>query len=385
MNNFEYYNPVKVVFGKGTIAKVADLIDAKKKVMMTYGGGSIKRNGVYDQIVKAFGKRKFIEFGGIEPNPRYETCLKAVALAKKKKVDFLLSVGGGSVLDATKFIAAAIRFRGKDPWDILRTMGGCVKAAVPLGAILTLPATGSEMNCFSVISREKTQEKLHFGSPKVFPQFSILDPEATYSLPKEQVRNGIVDAFAHVMEQYMTRDIHTPLQDHQAEAILKTLVEHADRILAERPDYDSRATWMWCCTQALNGTIACGCVEDWSTHMIGHELTAFFGIDHGQSLAVVMPAVWKHQKQHKKAKLAQYARRVWHVTSGSIDQQADAAIDKTVAFFHSIGMPTRLDAYHITGQDIHKVVDRFDERGTVLGENQNITSKEIEQILRLCL
>ncbi|HML76706.1 MAG TPA: iron-containing alcohol dehydrogenase [Anaerohalosphaeraceae bacterium] len=384
MNNFEYCNPVRVVFGKNTIAKLADLIDPAKTILFLYGGGSIKKNGVYEQVKAALKGRKVIEFAGIEPNPRYETCMKAVELARKEKVDFLLSVGGGSVLDGTKFIAGAIPFTGGDPWQILTSGGGALQSALPIGAVLTLPATGSEMNCFSVISRDSTQEKLAFGNPKVYPAFSILDPEITYSLPQNQLRNGIVDAFVHVMEQYATYSINTPLQDRQAEAVVRTLIDVAPDVLTKK-DYDSRANFMWAATHALNGIISCGVVEDWSTHMIGHELTAFFGVAHAESLAIVLPGMWQHQFANKKAKLAQLARRIWHVVDGNVDTQARAAIEKTAAFFHSVNMPTCLSHYNITKADIEKVVERFRQRGTTLGEHQAIRADQIREILTLCL
>ena len=385
MNNFTYCNPVKIVFGKGTIAQLAELVPSQGKIMMTYGGGSIKNNGVYDQVTDALAGRDVIEFGGIEPNPRYETCMKAVELVRRKGVEFLLAVGGGSVLDATKLIAAATQFEGGDPWEILVTHGDVVKAALPLGDVLTLPATGSEMNCFSVISREGTDEKLAFASPTVYPRFSVLDPEVTYSLPKKQLRNGVVDAFVHVMEQYATYDVFTPLQDRQAEAIVKTLVELAERVIGGEKDYDVRAGFMWCTTQALNGLINCGAVQDWATHMIGHELTAFFGVAHAESLAIVLPAVWQHEKANKRGKLVQLAERIWGITAGNADQKADAGISKTVEFFHSIEMPTRLSDYGIDEGGIKKVVDRFARRGKVLGEHQNIKAQQVGEILELAL
>jgi len=384
MNNFEYCNPVRVVFGKNTVAKLADLIDPARTILFLYGGGSIKKNGVYEQVKAALKGRKVIEFAGIEPNPRYETCMKAVELARKEKVDFLLSVGGGSVLDGTKFIAGAIPFTGGDPWQILTSGGGALQSALPIGAVLTLPATGSEMNCFSVISRDSTQEKLAFGNPKVYPAFSILDPEITYSLPQNQLRNGIVDAFVHVMEQYATYSINTPLQDRQAEAVVRTLIDVAPDVLNKK-DYDSRANFMWAATHALNGIISCGVVEDWATHMIGHELTAFFGVAHAESLAIVLPGMWQHQFENKKAKLAQLARRIWHVVDGNVDTQARAAIEKTAAFFHSVNMPTCLSHYNISKADIEKVVERFRQRGTTLGEHQAIRADQIREILTLCL
>lgn len=384
MNNFEFYNPVRVVFGKGTIGQVRKLIDAEKKVMMVYGGGSIKKNGVYEQVARALKGRDLVEFGGIEPNPLYETCLQAVERIRTEDIGFLLAVGGGSVLDATKFIAAAACYEGGEPWEILTTGGRRVKAALPLGDVLTLPATGSEMNCFSVISRRSTQEKLAFGSPLVYPVFSILDPETTYSLPKKQLRNGLVDAFAHVMEQYATYSVSSPLQDRQAEAVVRTLIDAAGDVLGGQ-DYDSRASFMWAATCALNGVLSCGVVQDWTTHGIGHELTAFFGVAHAESLAIVMPALWQHQFEQKKGKLAQLARRVWHVIQGDEDSQARAAIEKTVEYFHSVEMPTRLSDYDITEADIQKVVERFGQRGDVLGEHKNIKAPQVEEILKLCL
>ena len=382
MDDFTFCNPVKIVFGKDSIAKLPELTDRYNKIMITYGGGSIKTNGIYDQVTKALEAKDVIEFGGIESNPTYETCLKAVELAKKENVDLLLAVGGGSVLDATKFIAAAMQFDGDDPWQIMVTH---LKSAAPFGTVLTLPATGSEMNFFSVISRKATQEKLAFGTPLIYPKFSILDPRATYTLPKKQLRNGIVDSFIHVIEQYATCDINTPLQDRQAEAVMNTLVELADKILADEKDYETMASFMWCSTQALNGAIGCGVIQDWSTHMIGHELTAFFGVSHAESLAILLPGMWKYKKQSKKQKLAKLAERVWNVKEGNTDQKADAAIEKTVKFFNSVGMPTTFKEYGITADDTKKVVARFADRGTKLGEDEDIAAEQIDQILQLCL
>jgi NADP-dependent alcohol dehydrogenase len=384
MLNFVYHNPVKVVFGKGTIAKLKNLLKMDQKIMMTCGaGGSIRQNGVYDQIMDALEVYSVVEFGGIEPNPCYEICMEAVEKAKTEGVDFLLSAGGGSVLDATKFIAAAIRYEGKDPWDILGKRAP-VTSAVPLGCVMTLPATGSEMNSIAVISRESTREKLPFSSRHIYPQFSIIDPETTYSLPERQVANGIVDTFVHVVEQYLTYDVNTPLQDRQAEAILLTLIEEAPKVLKDPKNYDVRANLVWCATQGLNGLIACGVPQDWSTHMIGHELTALHGLDHGQSLAVVLPAVLHHEKERKGPKLLQYAERVWKIEDLDHDEMMDAAITQTVEFFKSIGMPTRLSDYNITPSDCRPVAERFEQRGVKLGEHQAIGKQEIEEILALC-
>ena len=308
MLNFTYYNPVQSVFGRGSIAELPKVMPACEKVLLTYGGGSIKRNGVYEQVHAALKGRRLLEFGGIEPNPRYETCMKAVELARAEGVDFLLAVGGGSTIDGTKFIAAAVPYKAKDPWDMLTNWARVPANPLPLGCVLTLPATGSEMNGGAVVSRESTNEKLFFHSPHVFPRFSILDPETTYSLPARQTANGVVDAFVHTTEQYLTYPADAPLQDRQAEAILLTLVEEGPKALADPQNYAVRANLMWCATQALNGLIGCGVPQDWTTHMIGHELTALYGIDHAQSLAIVLPGVLQHQQGPQAGEAAPICR-----------------------------------------------------------------------------
>jgi NADP-dependent alcohol dehydrogenase len=385
MNNFMFRNPTEILFGKGMIAEIASRIPTGGPVLFVYGGGSIKRNGVYDQVRAALKAHKLIEFSGIEPNPVYETCLKAVEVAKKERVRFVLAVGGGSVLDASKFIAAATCFKGGDPWDILRTHGSNVTAALPLGTVLTLPATGSESNGFAVISRRATSEKLAFSSNHVFPVFSVLDPETTFSLPTKQVRNGIVDTFIHVMEQYMTYPAAAPLQDRLSESVVQTLIEVGPRTLAPLgagraapQDYQARASLMWSATLALNTFLGCGVPQDWATHMIGHEMTAFYGLDHAETLAIVLPGVWTHQLNRKREKLMQYGRRIWGVDT------AEMAIAKTEEFFHSLNMPTRLSDYGIAADEAaDKVRARFAERGTTLGEHNDITPDAVAEILRL--
>lgn len=384
MLNFTYYNPVRIIFGKDTIKELASLVPEDVVTMITYGGGSIKKNGVYDQVKKALGSRKTVEFSGIEPNPVYETLMRAVEMARQEKAGFLLAVGGGSVLDGTKFIAAAISFKGADPWEIV-SKNADFESAVPLASVLTLPATGSEMNCFSVVSRSSTREKLAFANPKVFPVFSILDPETTYSLPQKQVRNGIVDAFVHVMEQYMTMPSNAPLQDRQSEALLLTLLEEGPKTLKDPEDYDSRASLVWSATHALNGVTACGVPQDWTTHEIGHELTALYGIDHAESLAVVLPAVWKYRKEQKKAKLLQYADRIWGIKNGSDDNRIKLAIDETIRFFHSLQMPTALRDFNIPVSAAQIVAERIEKRGTRLGEHGDIAGRDIEAILKLAV
>ncbi len=383
MYNFEYKNPVKIVFGKGTIPSVVNQVPKGAKILMTYGGGSIKRTGVYDQVKEALKEFDLLEFGGIEPNPHYETCMKAVEIVKSENVDFLLSVGGGSVLDASKFIAAAALYSNGDPWDILEKIGIVeVEKALPIGAILTLPATGSEMNGNSVITKAATQEKKAFGSPLVMPQFSILDPECVFTLPDRQVANGVVDAFVHVLEQYLTFDVNSPLQDRMAESILLTLVEEGPKVLADRKDYNSAANFMWSATMALNGMIAVGVPQDWATHMIGHELTAFHGIDHARTLAIVLPGMMSLKRGNKGDKIIQFGERIWGITEGTNDERIDAAIAKTVAFFESLGVPTTLPEYDVPATTIDRIKLRFKENGTVIGEKNDIDFEEVEAILK---
>jgi len=383
MENFAFYNPVKILFGKGQIANIAAEIPAKAKILLTYGGGSIKTNGVYEQVKAALTGFEVIEFGGIEANPHLETLLKAVEIVRSQEVDFLLSVGGGSVLDGTKFIAAAVPFEG-DPWDILAKQSP-VTAAVPFGSVLTLPATGSEMNTNSVVTKWETQEKLFFASPLVFPKFSVLDPETTFSLPIRQVSNGIVDAYTHVMEQYLTYPVNAPLQDRMAESILQTLIAEAPKTLADLHDYESRANVMWCATMALNGLIGVGVPQDWATHMIGHELTALHGIDHAQTLAIVLPNMLDVRRDRKHQKLLQYADRVWGLVDGSEESRIDQAIAKTRDFFESVGVKTHLSDYGVGLDVIPTIIDRFEKRGFVaLGENLDVTPQVVEKVLTLC-
>lgn len=377
MRNFTYKNPTEILFGKGMIAEIRDRASQDKPILFLYGGGSIKRNGVYEQVKAALKGRKVKEFGGIEANPLFETCLEALKIVKKEKIGFILAVGGGSVLDAGKFIAAAACFKGKDPWDILRECGANVTAALPVGTVLTLPATGSESNGNSVISCRKTQEKLFFFSPHVFPVFSVLDPETTFSLPGKFVRNGIVDAFVHVMEQYMTYPCEAPLQDRMAESLLQTLIKIAPVTLKNPKEYEPRATFMWAATLSLNNLISCGVPQDWSTHMIGHELTAFYGLDHAETLAIVLPGVWRYKLPAKRAKLEQYGRRIWNV------ETAEEAIIKTENFFHAIKMPTRLGDYKIPAEEAaEKVRMRFQERHATFGEHGDIDGEAAAKILR---
>lgn len=380
MYNFSFCNPTRIEFGQGSIAQLASLIPTDKKVMITYGGGSIRDNGVYDQVTQALRNHTVVEFGGIEPNPLYETLMQAVERAKREGVEFLLAVGGGSVLDGTKFIAAAMQFEQGDPWDIL-TRGAQVDSAVPLGCVLTLSATGSEMNGFAVISRQTPCEKRAFASPHVYPRFSILDPTTTFTLPLSQLRNSIIDPFVHVTEQYLTFNVNAKLQDRFSESILLTLIEEGPKALQNPSNYDTRANLMWCATMALNGLIGCGVPHDWATHYIGHELTALHGIDHAQSLAIVLSGVLKHQKSKKLAKLAQYARRVWGFSGSSDSEAADYGIERTENFFESLGVALTLSDYNIPSDSIEVIADRIGARGEQLGEHGAIGRHEIFEIL----
>ncbi|EKD83769.1 MAG: hypothetical protein ACD_39C00460G0001 [uncultured bacterium] len=385
MRNFTFYNPTKIIFGKGTIGALKREIPADKKVMLVYGGGSIKHNGTYEEIMSALEGHKVHEFSGVEPNPTYETLMKCVEQVKATGCDFLLAAGGGSVIDGTKFIAAAACF-DDDPWKIIQTFGSCVKQALPFASVLTLPATGSEMNSGAVITRAATKTKLPFNSPKVFPVFSVLDPLKTYTLPPRQVANGIIDAFVHIAEQYLTQPAHASVQDRFAEGLLQTLIEEGPLALKDPENYDVRANIMWCATLALNGLIGTGVPQDWSTHMIGHELTALYGLDHAVTLAIVLPANLTLRKETKLEKLVQFGRRVWNIKSGNDEHQASEAIRMTREFFESLGVETRLSDYNIGQEGIEKVVAQLKSHQMIkLGENGEVALEVSRQILELAL
>lgn len=381
MLDFEFHNPTRIVFGRDTIQRLADLVPRGARILLTYGGGSILKNGVHAQVRKALEGFHIEEFGGIEPNPRFETLGKAVALVKEKNLDYLLAVGGGSVVDGTKYIAAASLYQGSDPWDILRTGGKGVNSALPIGVVLTLPATGSEANGSSVVSRDETSEKLHFFSSLVYPVFAVLDPATTCTLDARQTGNGVVDAFVHTTEQYITVHSDSALQDRFAEGILSTLVEEGPKALAKPDDFAARSNIMWSATQALFGAMGAGLPGDWAAHGIGHELTAFYGLDHARTLAIVAPGVWLHQFDRKRERLARYGARVWSL-AGDESSVALQAIERTEAFFESMGLPTKLAPYGIdAGEAASRIRARFEERGAKLGEHGSITPLDVEKIL----
>jgi NADP-dependent alcohol dehydrogenase len=316
MNNFDFQNPTKIIFGKDSIQKLKNEIPNDAKVLLTYGGGSIKKNGIYDQVTTALKDIDFIEFGGIPANPEYSILLDALHVIKDQKITYLLAVGGGSVIDGTKFLSAAALFEGDTPWDIL-VKNIRTEIGMPFGTVLTLPATGSEMNSGAVITNKATKEKLGMGGPGLFPQFSILDPQVITSIPQRQLANGLTDAFTHVLEQYMTYPVEALLQDRFAEGIMQTLIEVAPKVLKDPTDYKAASNFMWCCTMALNGLIQKGVPTDWAIHAIGHELTAMYGIDHARTLAIITPSHYKFNFETKKEKLAQYAQRVWNISDGT--------------------------------------------------------------------
>ncbi|KLV05513.1 aldehyde reductase [Photobacterium aquae] len=383
MDKFTYHNPTRIHFGEGQIAAIANDIPKDKKVLVVYGGGSIKHNGVYDQVANALSGHQWDEFSGIEPNPQYDTLMQAVAKVKEGGFDFLLAVGGGSVVDGTKFISAAARFAGNDPWDILAKQQPVVDA-VPLGCILTLPATGSESNAGSVVSRGK--DKLFFMSPLVQPIFAVLDPSTTLSLSPRQVANGVIDAYIHVMEQYLTFPANAKVQDRFAEGLLMNLIEEGPKALATPNDLAVRANIMWSATQALNGLIGVGVPQDWTTHMIGHELTGNYGIDHARTLSIILPAVMKQRRADKAEKLLQYGERIFGITEGSNDERIDAAIAKTIDFFKTMEVPTCLADVELDSTAIDPVMESLEKHGmTVLGERGNVTLTESRAILETAL
>ena len=385
MLNFTYYNPTRIVFGAGSIARLDVLVPADARILILYGGGSAERNGTLAEVEAALGTRTVQRFGGIEPNPSYETLMKAVELVRREKLDFLLAVGGGSVIDGSKFVAAAVDYDG-EPWHILETYGKHITRAVALGCVLTLPATGSEANCAGVVTRKSIKAKLGFGSSHVYPRFAVLDPEKTYSLPPRQIANGVVDAFVHVMEQYVTYPVHAAVQDRYAESLLQILIEIGPQALATPQDYDVRANLMWAATQALHGVVGAGVPQDWATHKIGHELTALHGLDHAQTLAIVLPNLLQLRRDVKHDKLLQYASRVWKLDSGTAEARIDAAIAQTRAFFESLGVKTRLSDYGIGADAIDAVVTQLAAHGmNAIGEDKGIDLEFSRRILHACI
>ncbi len=383
MNNFVFQNPTKLIFGRKSIAKLTKEMAKDTKILITYGGGSIKKNGVYDQVVSALSEFDTVEFGGIEPNPQYDTLMRAVEIVRSQKIDFIVAVGGGSVIDGTKFIAAAANYEGEG-WDILLSSGAVIAdiVPVPFATVLTLPATGSEMNNGAVISRASDNTKFAFKHALNYPKFSILDPQVCYSLPTKQVANGLADTFCHTLEQYLTYPCDAYVQDRFAEGVLLSIIKVAPKILAERTNYDACANFMYAATMGLNGFLSMGVPQDWATHMIGHELTALHGLDHGVTLAIVGPSLMTVMKREKAAKLLQLGERVFEITQGNPEERITATINAIRSFYESIGIKTRLSDYGIGEENFELIAARFTERGWELGENQSITPQIVIEILK---
>ncbi len=385
MLNFTFHNPTKVIFGKDTIRQIAGEIPRHAKMMVTYGSQSARKYGVLDEIRTALCGYDLTEFGGIEPNPEYETLMRGIGLAREKKIDFLLAVGGGSVIDGTKFMAAAIAVNN-DPLLLLENKGADIRQALPIGCVVTLPASGSETNNRAVISRKAMMLKRAIMNSFLFPRFAVLDPTKTYSLPARQVGNGVVDTFVHVLEQYLTYPVGGLVQDRLAEGLLLVLIEEGPKALIDPEDYDVRANLMWGATLGLNGLIGAGVPQDWAAHRSGYELTMQYGLDHAQTLAVLVPAMLRVRSAGKRQKLLQYGERIWGITSGSETYRIDGAIEKTRAFFESMGAPTRLSGYGIANVDIEQLIELLKAHGMVdLGENQDVTPDVMKKILNLCL
>jgi len=382
MKNFEYYNPVRIYFGKGQISQLSKQFDRKSRVLLLYGGGSIKRNGVYEQVKDALAGCYYEEFQGVKPNPVYEDLLPAIDQIRKGDLNFILAVGGGSVIDAAKFIAAAARFQGDDPWDILLKQAP-VTDAVPIGTVLTLPATGTEMNANSVITRRSLAQKLAFGSPLVMPVFSVLDPTVTYSLPKHQLANGVIDAYVHVIEQYLTYPSQAEVQERFAESLLKILRDIGSSMYVRpEPNYDERANFMWAATNALNGAISMGVVSDWATHTLGHELTVLYGWDHAVTLSIVLPGLLRFVKEKRVERLNQYAERIWGISTFDPLMAAEEAIHQTEQMFRCLGVKTRFSEYGVGYEVVDKVVNQLKSRGaTVLGRSKDVTIDDVAVIL----
>lgn len=385
MFNFDFYNPTQILFGQGQIAAIGQLLPPGARILMTYGGGSIRKNGVYDEVRGALAGHAVIEFGGIETNPTFETLMEAVQLVRNEKIDFLLAVGGGSVIDGTKFIAAAALHEG-EPWDLLENNGKTIEAALPFATILTLPATGSEMNGSAVITREASQEKRWFTSREVYPAFSVLDPSTTFTLPLRQVGNGVIEAFAHVMEQYLTYPVNSALQDRFAEGILQTLIEEGPRALANPDDYDVRANVMWSATMAMNGLIGAGVPQDWSAHAIGLQLTSLYELDHAQTMAVLLPSMMRIRRDAKRAKLLQYAARIWNLDGGDENGRIEGAIVRTEFFIRHMGLKTSLADYGLDHGSIDAVLAALEAHGmTAMGEQRDVTLEVSRKVLEMSL
>jgi alcohol dehydrogenase len=387
MENFTYWNPTKLIFGSNQLEQLkTEIPQYGKKVLLVYGGGSIKRIGLYDRVINYLKEinAEIFELSGVEPNPRISTVRKGVEICKQEGIDFILAVGGGSVIDCTKAIAAGAKYEG-DPWDFVIKKAQA-KEALPFGTVLTLAATGSEMNSGSVITNWETKQKHGWGSPAVFPKFSILEPENTFSVPRDQTVYGIVDMMSHAIEHYFHPEENTPFQDRMVESLLITVMETAPKLLENLESYEHRATILYCGTMALNGMLSMGYRGDWATHKIEHAVSAIYDIPHGGGLAILFPNWMKHNLKVKPERFKQFAVRVFGVNpEGKTDEEAGLeGIEKLREFWNSIGAPSRLADYGIDDSRLEEMADKVMLEGEI-GNFKKLTREDILAIYRASL
>jgi len=384
MNDFQFYNPVKVNFGKDSLELLPEMLQPYKNILLLYSENVIKDIGLYDRLMTHLDGKNILEYNGIKANPAYEDCMECVEMIRQNPVDLILAVGGGSVIDGGKFISAAAPFKGDDPWDMLAKEEP-IQDTVPLFAILTLAATGSEMNCNSIVSRNSTKEKLAFSNPKLYPVASFLDPTITFTLPPRQTANGIIDSFVHVLEQYLAVNEDTDLQDGLQEGLMKTIIKHAAVVKEDPKNYASRSALMWSASMAMNYIITAGTNGDWAAHMVGHELTSLYGIDHGMSVGIVMPALLDVMEEQKHQRLVLFAKNVWGLENDSEDELVSGAIQRLKDFIENVaGIELKLSNFNVADDAAEVIAKRFTDRGWVLGEQQNIDSETVLKIMDLC-
>ncbi|WP_138418826.1 iron-containing alcohol dehydrogenase [Aquibacillus sediminis] len=388
MNNFTYHNPTKLIFGKAQTEQLtAEVPKYGKKVLMVYGGGSIKRNGLYDLVKEKLAEidAEVFELPGVEPNPRVSTARKGIDICKKEGIDFLLAVGGGSTIDCTKAIAVGAK-TDTDIWDIV-TKKAVAEDALPFGTVLTLAATGSEMNAGSVITNWETNEKHGWGSPYAYPKFSILDPVNTFSVPRNQTVYGIVDMMSHALEHYFHHETNTLLQDRMVEGLLQTVIETAPKLLEDLESYEHRATILYNGTMALNGMVNMGYQGDWATHNLEHAVSAVHDIPHGGGLAILFPHWMKHTLDANVGRFKQLAERVFEVEAeGKSDREvALEGIEKLREFWNSIGAPSRLADYEITEDSVEEMADKTVIARPEFGNFQKLTKQDSIAIFRAAL
>lgn len=387
MRKFEFYNPTKLIFGQGTLQALrTEVPKYGKNVLLMYGGGSIKRSGLYDNVIAELAGIGAVvtELAGVEPNPRLSTVHKGVALCREHHIDLILAVGGGSVLDCAKAVAVGAKYEG-DMWDFVERKAA-PQGALPLGTVLTMAATGSEMNNGSVITNEVTKEKMGWGSIHAYPAFSILDPENTFSLPRDQTVYGMVDIMSHTLEHYFHTDSNTPLQDGFLETLLRTVIETAPKLIEDLNNYELRETIMYCGTMALNGMVSMGFAGDWATHNIEHAVSAVYDIPHGGGLAILFPQWMRYNLSTNPARFRQLAVNVFGIDpSGKTDEQTGLeGIEALRSFWDSIGAPKTLGDYDIDDSEIGSMADKAVRFGP-FGNFRKLERQDVVEIYKLAL